>query len=72
MGDLESEAAVREAEDLVRSRPLAAGVGDDDDLELEPLRGVDREQPDGVGAFLLGDGVALGRPGRVLLRRRTG
>ena len=67
MGDLEAEAAVGEAEDVVRPRALAAGVGDDDDLELEPLRGVDREQPHGVGALLLRDGVALGCADRILL-----
>ncbi len=49
--DLEPEAAVREAEDVVATLPVAAGVGDDDDLELEPLRGVDREQPHGVGSL---------------------
>ena len=66
-GDLEPEAAVREAEDLVGARSLAAGVRDDDDLELEALGGVDRQQPHRVGAFLLRDGVALGRADRVLL-----
>ena len=42
-------------------------VRDHDDLELEPLRAVDREQPDDVGALLLGDGLELGRADRVQL-----
>ena len=45
---------------------LRAGVGDHDDLELEPLRGVDREQPDRVAALLLRDRVRLLRPERLL------
>jgi hypothetical protein len=44
-----------------------AGVGDDDDLELEALRGVDREQPHRVRPLLLGDGLELLRPDRLLL-----
>ena len=47
--------------------PLAARVRDDDHLELEALGGVDREQPHGIGALLLRDGVALGRTGSILL-----
>ena len=47
---------------------VAARVGDDDDLELEPLRRVDRQQPDHVGALLLGDRLELGGADRVLLR----
>jgi hypothetical protein len=46
------------AEDLVgggRAARVAPGVRDHDDLELEPLRGVDREQPHRVGALLLRD-----------------
>ena len=69
VGDAEAEAAVGEAEDLVGRRgvPIAAGVGDDHHLELEPLGRVNRQQPDGVGALLLGHGVALRRPDRLLL-----
>ena len=47
--------------------PVAARVGHDDDLELEPLRGVDREQPHRVGALLLGDRLELARADRLLL-----
>ena len=69
VGDPEAEAAVGQAEDLVgRGRvAVAAGVGDHDDLELQPLRRVDRQQPDGVGALLLCDRVPLRRPDRLLL-----
>ena len=57
--DLEAEPAVGEREDVRDGRPAPPGVGDDDDLELEPLRGVDREQAHGVGALLLRDRVRL-------------
>ena len=60
--DLEAEAPVGEREDLVgRRRPaeIAARVGDDDDLELEPLRGVDRQEAHGVGALFLGHRLEL-------------
>jgi hypothetical protein len=69
VGDAEAEPSVGEAENLVGRRcvPVAPGVGDDDDLELEPLRPMDRQQPDRIGALLLGDGVALGRAHRLLL-----
>ena len=67
MRDLEAEATVGEAEDLVGAGALAPGVRDHHDLELEPLGGMDREQPDGICALLLGDGVALGRTDCVLL-----
>ena len=67
MRDLEAEAAVGEAEDVVARDTLAPRVRDDDHLELEPLGGVDRQQPDGVRALLLRDGVALRRADRVLL-----
>ena len=67
MGDLEPEAPVGEAEDLVGARALAARIGHDHDLELEPLGGMDREQPHRVGALLLRDRVALGRADGVLL-----
>ncbi len=67
VGDLEPEAAVGETQDVVGARPLAARIRDDDDLELESLGGVNREQPHGVCALFLGDGVALGRADRILL-----
>ena len=66
----EPEAPVRERDDLVRpARPadVAPRVRDDHDLELEPLGGVDREQPDGPASLLLGDGLELPRAERVLL-----
>ena len=67
--DPEAEAPVGEAEDLVGGRrvAVAARVGDDDDLELEPLGGVDRQQADGVPTLLLGDGVPLDGAHRLLL-----
>ena len=45
MRDLEAEAPVREREDLVRRGRLtiASRVRDDDDLELEPFRRMDRQ-----------------------------
>ena len=69
MCDLEAEPPVREREDLVgRGRlAIAPRVGDDDDLELESLCGMDRQQPDRVAAFLLGNGFELARPHRLLL-----
>ena len=70
MHDLEAEAAVGEGEDLVggrRAARVAARVRDHDDLELEPLRGVDREQPHGVGALLLRHRLELRRAERLLL-----
>ena len=66
----EAEAPVGERDDLVAAaRPagVAPRVGDDDDLELEPLRGVDREQPNGVGALLLRHRLELLRAERLLL-----
>src|SRR5207237_3052168 len=38
---------------------IATGVGNDDDLELEPFRTVDRQQPNGIRALLLGDRLEL-------------
>ena len=69
VGDPEAEAPVREAENLVGRRcvPVASGVGDDDHLELEPLRSVDREQAHRICSLLLGDRVALGRADGLLL-----
>ena len=66
---LEAEAPVRQREDLVRRRrlPVASGIGDDDDLEFEPLRAVDRQQAHGVAAFFLRDGLELPRAHRFLL-----
>ncbi len=66
----EAEAPVRERDDLVRAtRPadVAPGVGDDHDLELEPFRGVDRQQADRAATLLLGDRLELLRAKRVLL-----
>ena len=56
----------------ISSRParpadVAPRVRDDHDLELEPLRGVDREQPNRAGALLLGDRFELLRAERLLL-----
>ncbi len=51
----------------VRPGPFAAGVGDDDHLELEPLRGVDRQQPHRTGALLLGDRLELRSAERLLV-----
>src|SRR5262245_64246083 len=69
MSDLEAEAAVREGEDLVGRRRLAAAplIGDDHDLELQPLRRMDREQADGVASLLLRDRLELARADRLLL-----
>ena len=53
-------------EDLVgvARRAVPTRIGDDDDLELEPLRAVDRQQPDDVGALLLRDRFQLRRADR--------
>ena len=64
--DLEAEAAVGEGEDVRDRRAAPSGVRDDDDLELETLRRVDREQANGVGALLLRDRVRLLRADRLL------
>ena len=50
-----------------RADAVAPGVGDDHDLELEPLRRMDRQQADRVGALLLGDRLELGRADRLLV-----
>jgi hypothetical protein len=73
VGHAEPEPAVRERENLVRGRccPVAARVGDDHDLELEPLRRVDRQQPHRVGALLLGHRLQLLRPDRLLLEHEA-
>src|SRR4029079_11775651 len=47
-------------------RAVAAGVRDDDDLELQAFGSMDRQQPDDVGVLLLGDGLELLRTGLVL------
>jgi hypothetical protein len=67
--DLEAHAPVRKAEDLVSHGVLRvpSRVGDDHDLELEPLRRVDGQQPDGVATLLLRHGLALARAGRLLV-----
>ena len=65
---------VGEREDLVgRRRPaeVAARVGDDDDLELEPLRRVDRQQAHRVGAFLLGHRLELRGAERLLVAQEA-
>ena len=69
IGNAEAEATVGQAEDLVRVArcSVAACVGDDDDLELEALRAVDREQPDDIGALLLGNRFELGGADDALL-----
>ena len=69
IGDAEAEPPVREAEDLVGVGPpaVAARVRDDDDLELEPLGRVDRQEADHVRSLLLGRGLELGGSDRVLL-----
>src|SRR5207248_3899532 len=71
--DAKAEAPVREREDLLRRgrAAVAAGVGDDHDLELEPFRSVDRQEPDRVGSFLLRDRLELTRPQRLLLADET-
>ena len=50
-----------------RADAVAAGVGDDHDLELEPLRRVDRQQAHRVGSLLLRDGLELGRADSLLV-----
>ena len=69
IGHAETEAPVGQAEDLVGVArcSVAACVGDDDDLELEALGAVDREQPDDIGALLLGNRLELGRADGALL-----
>ena len=59
MRDPETEPAVGQRENLVRRRPrpVSPRVGDDDDLELEPLRCMDRQQTDDVGILFLGHGL---------------
>ena len=56
IGNAEAEAAVRQAEDLIRGGTGLSppGVGDDDDLELQALCRMDGEQPHRVGALFLG------------------
>jgi hypothetical protein len=66
MGDLEPEPPVREREDVGDRRSVPPRVRHDDDLELEPLRSVDGEQPDRVRALLLGHRVRLLRTDRLL------
>jgi hypothetical protein len=65
MNHPEPEATIGERDDLVasaRAARVAPGVRDDHDLELEPLRPMDREQADGIGTLLLRDGLELLRP----------
>ena len=66
----EAEAAVRERDDLVRASRaprVAARVSDDHDLELEPLGGMDRQQPHRTRSLLLRDRLELLRADRLLL-----
>ena len=55
IGDAEAEPSIGQGKDLVRGRRrlVAAGVGDDHDLELEPSGRVNRQQADRVATFLL-------------------
>src|SRR5439155_11660721 len=71
--DLEAEASVRERKDLVGCRRLAIAsrVRDHDDLELEALRAVDRQQADRVPALFFGDGLELASADRLLLGDKT-
>src|SRR6185436_9907010 len=46
---------------------VAAGIRNDDDLELEALGAVDREQADCARPLLLRDGFALRRAERLLV-----
>ena len=64
--DLEAEPPVGQGEDVRRGRTAAPCVRDHHDLELQPLGGVDREEPDRVGALLLRDRVGFLRPHRLL------
>ena len=61
IGDPEAEAPVGEREDLARSgrRSVTPCIRDDDDLELEPLRRVDRQQANRLASLLFGDGLEL-------------
>ena len=59
MGHLEPEAPVAQRKDVRDRRPIPACVRDDHDIELEALGSMDREEPDRVGALLLGDRVGL-------------
>ena len=69
IGDAKAEPTVRKGEDLVRRRRclVPSGVGHDDDLELESLRSVDRQQANRVASLLLGDGLELARADRLLV-----
>ncbi len=73
IGHPEAQPSVGQAEDLVgiAAARVAPRVCDDDDLELEPLRAVDREQADDVGPFLFGDGLELRGADRILLVDET-
>ena len=69
MTNLEAEASVGQADDLFSAscRAVAAGVRDDHDRELEALGGMHRQQPDGVGAFVLGKRLGLVHAGCALV-----
>src|SRR5918993_5588750 len=66
MRNLEAEPAVGKGEDVRDGRPASTRVRDDDDLELEALGRVDRQQANGVRALLLRDRVRLLRADRLL------
>jgi hypothetical protein len=59
MGDLETEAARRRGEDVRHRWPDAPGVRDDDDLELQAFRRMDRQEADGIPSLLLRHGIGL-------------
>ena len=66
--DLQADAAVvGHAQRIVVAPPDAPEVGDADDRELEPLRGVDRHEPHGVQVLRLERRLALARGQHVLL-----
>ena len=69
----EAEAAVRQRQDLVgrRRRLVAPGVGDDDDLELEPLRAMNRQEPDRIRPLLFRRRLELARTDGLLIADET-
>ena len=73
IGHPEAQPSVGQAQDLVgiATARVAPRVRDDDDLELEPLRAVDRQQADDVGPFLFGDSLELRGADRILLLDET-
>ena len=47
--------------------PVPPGVGNHDDLELESLRSVNRQQADRIASLLLGNGLELAGSNRLLV-----